>query len=65
VWGLALIHRGKLILRGSANGADPAVREVLKRSVGGNLVVGVALGRIIDITADLTLIFLHVFLLKG
>ncbi len=63
--GLASIRRGKLILGGSTNGADPVIGQVFKRSVGGYVIIGVALGRIIDITADLALIFLHVFLLKG
>jgi hypothetical protein len=58
-----LIYRDKLLLAGSANGADPIRRQFLERGVGGDIIVRVSFGRIIDIAANLTLVFLHGFLL--
>jgi hypothetical protein len=57
------IYRGKLILGGSANGADPVSGQAFKRSIGGNLGVRITFGRIINVTTNLALIFLHNFLL--
>ena len=54
-----LIHRGELILAGAANGANPIRRQFVKGGVGGHPVVRVSLGRVIDITADFALVFLH------
>jgi len=61
--GAALIHRGKLVLAGAANGADPVRRQFIERGVGGDVIVRVSLGRIINIATYLTLILLHDVLL--
>jgi hypothetical protein len=61
---LASIYRGKLVLGGAANGADPISGQVFKRSLRGNLVVRVAFGWIINVAANLALIFLHDTLLS-
>jgi hypothetical protein len=60
----ASIYRGKLVFGSSANRADPVSGQVFKRSIRGNLVVRVAFGRIINVAANLALIFLHDVLLK-
>jgi hypothetical protein len=59
----ALIHRLELVLGGAADGTDPLRGHFVKRGVGGNVVVRVPLGRVINVTTDLTLILLHDFLL--
>jgi hypothetical protein len=61
--GAALIHRGKLVLTGATNGADPVRRQFVERGVGGDMIVRVTLGRIIDIATYLALILLHDVLL--
>jgi hypothetical protein len=50
-------------LGSAANRADPVRRQLVKRGVGGDVIVWVTLGRIINVTANITLIFLHNFLL--
>jgi len=55
----ASVRRAELVLGGSANGTDPAVREVFEGSVRGNITFRIALRRIVNIAADLTLIFFH------
>jgi hypothetical protein len=52
-----------LVLRSAANGADPVRRQFVERGVGGDVVVRVSLGRIIDIATYLALILLHDVLL--
>jgi hypothetical protein len=59
----ALIHRAKLVLTSAANGADPVRGQFIERGVGGDVVVRVSLGRIIDIASSLALILLHDVLL--
>ena len=42
----------KHIFRGAAHGADPTVREFMKGCVGGDIPIGIALFRIVNITTD-------------
>ena len=58
-----LIHRLELVLGGAADGTDPFRGDFVKRGIRGNIVIGITMGRVIDITADLTLVLLHDFLL--
>jgi hypothetical protein len=58
-----LIHRLELVLGGAADGTDPFRGHFVKRGIGGNVIVRITRGRIINITTDLTLILLHDFLL--
>src|SRR5271157_4865581 len=53
------VHRHKLILSGATDGADPPRGQFFKRGAGGDAVIRITLLGIIDITTDLTLMFLH------
>jgi hypothetical protein len=59
----ALIHRLELVLGGAADGADPFRGDFIKGGVGGDMVVRITLGRVIDVTTDLALVLFHDFLL--
>jgi hypothetical protein len=52
----------KHIFRSAAYGADPTVREFMKGCVGGDIPIGIALFRIVNITTDITFPFFHLCL---
>jgi hypothetical protein len=53
-------NRGELVFPGPADGANPIAGEIFKRRVGGNISPRVTVDRFVEITADSTLVVLHV-----
>ena len=60
LWGLSLF---KHIFGSAAHRANPTIRNFIKGCVRRNVPIGITLFWIVDITADVTFIFFHLFLL--
>ena len=53
----------KHIFGSAAHGADPTFREFIKGCIRGDITIGIALFGIVNITADITFPFFHLYLL--
>ena len=51
----------EIVLAYAAEGAYPVGGDVLESSAGGNAAVGVAFGRVVDVTADVANVLFHCF----
>jgi len=54
----------ELVLAGAADGAEPGGRQLLERGAGGDIIIRVAQGGVIDVAAKLAYVFFHFVLLK-